>query len=88
MICFACKTGRTEPGHTTVSLDRGEAVIVVKNLPADICAQCGAPYFAPDVSQRVSDTADEAVDRGAELAVVKFAAGRDTNSGSNGAIGA
>lgn len=74
MKCFACKTGKTEPGHTTVSLDRGEAVVAVKHVPVDICAQCGAPYFALDVSQRVSDTADKAVDRGAELAVVKYAA--------------
>lgn len=74
MKCFACKTDRTEPGHTTVSLERGEAVIVVKSVPANICAQCGASYFAPDVSQQVSDTADEAVHRGAELAVVKYAA--------------
>ena len=74
MKCYACKTGKTEPGRTTVSLSRGEAVIVVKNVPADICSQCGEPYFAPEISQQVSETADEAVRQGAELQVVKFAA--------------
>ena len=41
MKCAICKNGETYPGTTTVTLTRGEATIVIKNVPAEVCDNCG-----------------------------------------------
>ncbi|WP_340103296.1 type II toxin-antitoxin system MqsA family antitoxin [Rhodohalobacter sp. 8-1] len=33
--------GRTEKGETTFTVDFGSGVVVIRNVPATICSQCG-----------------------------------------------
>ena len=44
MQCIICQYGETEPGTTTVTLTRGDATIVIRDVPAQICAICGEEY--------------------------------------------
>ncbi len=74
MQCVFCKTGETEPGTTTVTLDRAKSVIVIREVPADVCRQCGEAFLSTEVAQNVSDRADEAVRKGVEVEIVRFAA--------------
>lgn len=52
MNCFFCK-GELTNGTTThvVTLDR--CVVIVKNVPAEVCRQCGETYFSDDVAQQL-----------------------------------
>ncbi len=74
MQCVICKTGETGPGTTTITFDRAKTVVVIREVPADVCRQCGEAFLSTEVAQIVSDRADEAVRKGVEVEIVRFAA--------------
>ena len=43
-MCPICG-GRKEPGTTTYSVDLGTGVVVVRNVKAQICVQCGEEWL-------------------------------------------
>jgi YgiT-type zinc finger domain-containing protein len=59
--CVICKKGETEPGHTTVTLERDGAVLVFRRVPAEVCANCGEAYVSEEVTARLLEEAEEAV---------------------------
>ncbi len=40
MTCPTCK-GERGPGTTTITLTRGESTMVIRQVPAQVCATCG-----------------------------------------------
>ncbi len=74
MKCVVCKHGETQSGTTTVSLQRGETTVVFKGTPADICENCHEYYLSEEVAQQLYERADEAVQKGAEVEILRFAA--------------
>ncbi len=74
MTCITCKVGTPEPGLTTVTLERNGAIIVFKGVPARICTNCGEKYFDADITGRLLAQAQDAVDKGTELEVVRLQA--------------
>ena len=61
MKCVICKQGETEPGHTTVTLERDQAVLVFRKVPAEVCANCGEAYVSEEITARLLEEAEEAV---------------------------
>ncbi len=45
MKCMICKHGETKQGTTTVTLEKGSSTIVFKEVPAQICDNCGEKYI-------------------------------------------
>ena len=41
MNCVIRKHGETHPGTVTVTLTRGEAVVIFREAPASVCDNCG-----------------------------------------------
>jgi len=74
MKCLICKTGETNPGTTTVTLERDSTVVVIKDVPAQVCDNCGEYYLSEDVSARIYALAEEAVKRKVEVEVLHYAA--------------
>ena len=74
MTCIICKNGKTQPGHTTVALTRGETTVVIKELPAEICDNCGEPYLDEEMTGWVLERAEKAVSQGVEVEIVRYAA--------------
>jgi YgiT-type zinc finger domain-containing protein len=74
MKCVICKQGETSPGQATVTLQRGESTIIFKQVPAEICINCGEYYLSQDIAERLLNRAEEAVKNGAELEILRFAA--------------
>ena len=74
MTCLICKTGRPTPGQATVTVQRGDSTIIVKAVPADVCPNCGEYYLADDVSAKVLEQAEAAVESGAEVEIRRYAA--------------
>ena len=66
MNCVICKNGRTHPSTATVTLDRGGATIVIREVPADVCENCGEYYLSDGMTGEVLSLAEQAVERGAE----------------------
>ena len=76
MTCVICKHGETHPGKVTVSLQRESSTVIIKGVPGDVCENCGEHYLAEDVTDRVLSIAEEAVAKGAEVEILRYAAPR------------
>jgi YgiT-type zinc finger domain-containing protein len=74
MKCVICKSGDTEDGLATVTLNRGQSTIVIKDVPAQICENCGEYYLSDETSEKVLALAEDAIKHNAELEVLRFAA--------------
>jgi YgiT-type zinc finger domain-containing protein len=72
--CPICRHGELAPGVVTVTLSRSESAIVIKDVPADVCDNCGEYYLTEDITRRVYTMADDAVRAGAEVEILRFAA--------------
>jgi len=74
MKCVICRTGETTPGVTAVTLHRGDTIVVIKEVPADICMDCGEYYLGSETTRIVYERADEAAKRNAEVEILRYAA--------------
>jgi YgiT-type zinc finger domain-containing protein len=74
MHCTLCKVGETAQGMTTVVLHRDDTALIIKQVPADICTNCGEYYLSETIADRVLRLADEAVEKGTEVEILRFAA--------------
>ncbi|WP_292769284.1 type II toxin-antitoxin system MqsA family antitoxin [Nostoc sp. NOS(2021)] len=74
MKCVICKHGETKPGLVTVTLERDECIIVLKKVPAEICDNCGEYYLSDAVTEQVLEKAESAINNGAELEILRYAA--------------
>ncbi len=52
MNCFFCK-GSTYESTTKFIADLGNCVVIVKNVPARICRQCGEESYSDEVAQQL-----------------------------------
>jgi len=74
MNCVICKTGQMVEGKTTVTLQRGETTVVIKDVPAQVCDNCGEYYLSEEMTERVLGMAEAAVSKGAEVEILRWAA--------------
>lgn len=57
MKCFFCK-GDMERTTTKFIVDLGECVVIVKNVPAMVCKQCGEKSFDDETMERLEEIVD------------------------------
>jgi len=74
MQCVLCRQGATRPGHVTVTLERSGSVVIFKEVPAEVCENCGEYYLSDEVTDRLMSRAEEAIRQGAEVEIVRYAA--------------
>lgn len=74
MKCTICKTGQTRPGTATVTLQRDNTVVVIRDVPAEICENCGEYYLNEATANRVYADADETAKRHVEVEIQRYAA--------------
>ncbi|RJP26852.1 MAG: type II toxin-antitoxin system MqsA family antitoxin [Candidatus Abyssobacteria bacterium SURF_5] len=74
MRCVICKQGETRPGTATVTLQREESTIIIKDVPAEICENCGEYYLSESITEKVMTRAEESIKKGAEVEILRFAA--------------
>ena len=75
MRCVIFWKGSTSPGTTTVVLNRGETAVIFRQVPADICENCGEYYFSQEVAKHVLRKAEEAVAKVGEVEIARFVFG-------------
>lgn len=56
--CDLCG-GELRPGKATLEIWRGEELLVIRDVPADVCGQCNEAYISADVSERLDRFMDE-----------------------------
>ena len=72
MKCSICKHGETKPGTTTVTLEKGNSTIVFKEVPAQICDNCGEKYIDQTTTKDLLSKAREIIKNGVEVDIRKY----------------
>lgn len=72
MKCFYCK-GESVETTTKFIVDLGSCVVIVKNVPAHVCQQCGETSYSNEVAQQLERIVD-AVKRSimSEVAIIEY----------------
>ena len=74
MMCVICKNGTTRSGKATITLEREGTTLVIKGVPAQVCANCGEEYVDEATASLLLETAEEAVRTGVQVDVRQYAA--------------
>ena len=69
--CALCG-GRRRTGRVTHSVDLGTTVVVVRNVEAQVCDQCGESWLDDATVARLEEIVHEARGRGVEIEVVSL----------------
>jgi YgiT-type zinc finger domain-containing protein len=60
MRCIVCRHGDTRPGTTTAAFHRDGHTVVVNEVTAGVCENCGEAYVDEDVTEQLLKMASEA----------------------------
>jgi YgiT-type zinc finger domain-containing protein len=52
--------GSKKPGLTTFTVDLGFGVVVVREVPASVCSQCGADWIDDSVASKLEEIVNDA----------------------------
>lgn len=74
MKCVICKQGDTRAETTRVALERGNTVLVVRRVPAQVCENCGEAYIDANAVDRLQRMLEEATGAGIQVEVREYAA--------------
>ena len=74
MKCVICKKASTKTGTTTVTLERGCLIMVVKCVPALVCPNCGEAYISELVIAELLKDAEERARTGAQVEIRQYVA--------------
>ena len=74
MKCTFCMQGTTKRGNVIVTLSRGNTVVIVKNVPAEVCENCSEYFLSEKTTEQVLLWAEDAVKKGAEVEILRYAA--------------
>ncbi len=74
MRCFVCKNGTVRPGRITYVVERDGHVVVIRDVPAEVCSQCGEEYFGSETAQALYDQAERIFAHGSDVEIAKYAA--------------
>jgi YgiT-type zinc finger domain-containing protein len=72
MKCAICQHGQTESGFTTVTLERNQTTLVFKQVPAEICDNCGEVYLSSKANRSLLEQAEKELQRGVVLEMVNY----------------
>lgn len=72
MSCFMCK-GSMNAQITTFMVDLGNCIVVVKNVPSQVCGQCGEISYSNEVARQLEKITEGLRTAITEIAVVNFA---------------
>ncbi len=73
MKCVVCKQAETRPGVTTVTLERDGSTFVVREVPAQVCPNCGEDYVDATVTAELLRSTDELARSGAQVDIRRYA---------------
>ena len=71
MKCFMCK-GETEKKLVNYLVDIDNTIIIIKEVPANVCKQCGERYFDNDVMKNLEKIIDEVKRVSIEISIVNY----------------
>lgn len=58
--CPLCRGGVKRPDVTTYTVELGYGVVVIRNVPALVCDQCGSDWIEDDVAEKLETIVNSA----------------------------
>ncbi len=74
MKCVICKYGETKKGKISVTLERDGMTLVFKEVPAQVCSNCGEEYVDEEITSRLLKTAEESLSSGVMVDIRQYKA--------------
>ena len=59
-LCPVCHGGRKQAGRTTFKVDLGFGVVVVRDVPAQVCDLCGTDWLEDSVAEKLEQIVEQA----------------------------
>lgn len=72
MKCPICKHGSTRPGYASITLERDDATLVFKHVPAEVCDNCGEEFVSEEVTGSLLERASRAASEGVRVDVREY----------------
>ena len=69
--CPVCG-GKRKNGKTTFTAEFGSGVVVVRNVPATVCTQCGEDWLNDAIAKRLEAMVTQAKKSGRQIEVTDF----------------
>ncbi len=69
--CVLCK-GSVSPGTINHIVDLDGQIIIIKNAPATVCAQCGEGYITHEHAVKLEQMVDKARMQGMEIVIMHY----------------
>lgn len=71
MTCIVCK-GTLESKKTNFVADLGDCIVIVKNVPSEVCSQCGEVSYSHEVAKRLEKIVNQVKSAMMEVAIVYY----------------
>ena len=71
--CPLCGGEKTE-GKTTITVDLGYGLVVIRDVPATVCALCGADWVDDVVADKIERIVEEARKKQSQMEVISLKA--------------
>ena len=71
MKCLMCK-GSMKGGFSTFMVDVDNCIIAIRNVPSDVCDQCGQETYNYEISKQLEEMVNKLKAYKQEVAVVDY----------------
>ena len=71
MDCFMCK-GEIINKKVNYMVDLENTIIIIKGVPAKVCAQCGEQYFDDQTSENIESIVNKLKDLSTEVIIINY----------------
>lgn len=71
MDCFMCK-GKLESKKVNYIVDLDNTIIIIKEVPAKVCTQCGEQYFDDETSKNIEKIVNQLKELAIEVTIVNY----------------
>jgi YgiT-type zinc finger domain-containing protein len=72
MRCVICKQAEPVAGSATVTLERDGLTLVVKQVPAMVCPNCGEEYLTDEIARQLLEHAEETARHGTQVEIRQY----------------
>ncbi len=72
MNCLICRQAEIIHGFTSITFECDEFKLLINNVPAQICPNCGEAIVDEDAAIRLLAQAEEAAEQGIPEAVLEY----------------
>ena len=74
MNCFVCK-GELKEKKVNYFVDLDSTIIIIKEVPAKVCCQCGEKYFDDKTSENIEKMVNQLKAMSTEVTIVNYKEG-------------